>query len=159
MKRYLCLVAAALLTSAFATSAFAGWGPNGMYGNADPNARPVGQSSTPSTNPASAPVTPVDFNDPNLNLGAVPGSYKDPAVQARVSKAELAMRIAKAKAAVEGKPFDKKNNSPRFAPANMNGFKVPTNNLSRNTGFFGNGVPQMPKPSKINSVPPRPHFR
>lgn len=158
MKRYFALVAAALLTSAFATSAFAGWGPNGMYGNADPNARPVGQSSTPSTNPASAPVTPVDFNNPNLDLGAVPGSYKDPAVQAHLSKAELAYRIAKAKAAVEGKPFDKKNNSPRFAPQNLSG------NMSKNTGFFGHDVtsraPQMPKPSKLSQFPPmQPHHR
>ena len=159
MKRIFTLVAAAvLLSSAVATSAFAGWGPNGMYGNADPNARPVGQSSTPSTNPASAPVRPVDFNNPNLDLGAVPGSYQDPAVRARLTQQQLDFRKAKAKAAVEGKPFDVKNNSPRLMPQNFSG------NLNRNTGFFGNdvmsrGVPQMPKASKINGVPPRPHFR
>lgn len=157
MKRYFAFVATAVLTTAFATSTFAGWGPNGQFGVADPNARPVGQSSTPSTNPASAPI--LNPPDPTRNLGAVPGSYMDPAVQARLSKAELAARIAKAKAA-----FDKKNTSPRFLPQQLHSpLNVSTSHLNHNTGFFGHDVtkqvPQMPKPSKINSVPPRPHFR
>lgn len=109
MKRFFKIVAAALMTSAFTSAAFAGWGPNGQFGNAIPGSKPVGQSSKPSTNPASAPI--VNPPDPTKNLGAVPGSYKDPAMQATHSKAWQAAQYAKAKAA-----FDKKNNSPKLAP-------------------------------------------
>lgn len=134
MKRFFTIVASTLLlTSAFTASSFAGWGPNGQYGNAVPGSKPVGQSSRPSTNPASAPIT-TPFN-PNGNLGAVPGSYKDPAMQATHSKAWQAQQYAKAKA-----NFDKKQYSPRLAPENM----------SHNTGNgsvkpqYPNGIPFMP---------------
>jgi hypothetical protein len=73
MKRFFTLAAAALLSSTFTASSFAGWGENGQYGN--PIGPVVGTSSTPSTNPASAPIsTPFD---PNGNLGSVPGSIQD----------------------------------------------------------------------------------
>jgi hypothetical protein len=128
MKRFLTLVAAAMLTTAFATSADAAWGPNGMYGN--PVGPPVGQSSTPSNHPASAPIT-TPFN-PNADLGAVPGSYKDPAVQSSVSKAELARRYKQAQA-----NFDKKQYSPRLAPQNFSGSMGQSNgNRGQNTSTW-----------------------
>ena len=140
MKRFFTLAAAALMTSAFATSAFAGWGPNGMFGNADPNARPVGQSSRPSTNPASAPI--LNPPDPTKNLGAVPGGYKDPSLN--LNKAQQAARIAKAKA-----NFDKKQYSPRLASDNL------SNNMSHNNSSmkpaYQNGIPFMPTSNKQTS--------
>ncbi len=73
MKRIFTIAAAALISSAFSTSTFAGWGENGQYGN--PVGLVLGPSSTPSTNPASAPIT-MPFN-PNADQGNVPGSMKD----------------------------------------------------------------------------------
>jgi hypothetical protein len=156
MKRFFTFVAAAVMTSALATSTFAGWGPNGMYGNADPNARPVGQSSTPSTHRASAPI--LNPPDPTKNLGAVPGGYKDPSLG--LTKAEQAARISKARAA-----FDIKNNSPKLAPAKM--FRSPTNatlssgNAGQSTkrsfdsssvkSQYPNGIPFMPTSNKQSS--------
>jgi hypothetical protein len=157
MKRFFTLVAVAVLTTAFATSAFAvGWGPNGMYGKADPNAQPVGPSSTPSTHPASAPI--INPPDPTKDLGFVPGSYNDPAVRARLTQAQLEARKAKAKAAVEGRRYDPKDGA-KFAPAKL-GTSMSSGNFARGIANFG--VPQMPvkpKASKLNGVPPRPLMR
>ncbi len=150
MKRFCAIIAAALLTSAFATSAFAAWGTGGWGVPVGP---PVGQSSTPSNNPASAPIT-TPFN-PNGNLGAVPGSYKDPRVQATHSKAELARRYAAAKA-----NFDKKQYSPRLAPQNLSGTMSHSNatggqntnawqnyNLGRYGTKYGTYTPASQRPS------------
>jgi hypothetical protein len=82
MKRFFTIAAAALLTTTFAASAFAGWGPNGQYGNAVPGSQPVGQSSRPSNHPASAPInTPFD---PNANHGHVPGSFQDKVAKGQI---------------------------------------------------------------------------
>jgi hypothetical protein len=112
MKRFFTIVTVAVLLSsaAFSNLASAAWGTGGWGVPVGP---PVGQSSQPSNHPASAPIN-TPFN-PNGNLGAVPGSYKDPVAMAGKSKAWQAAQIAKAKA-----NFDKKQYSPRLAPQNLN---------------------------------------
>jgi hypothetical protein len=137
MKRLLTFAAAALITSA---SAFAGWGPNGQYGNAIPGSKPVGQSSTPSTHPASAPIlNPVDPTKPSDN---VPGSDKD-----RASKGLPPKHIP-------GGWGGYNPNSPMYDPN-----KKPTNTTSARpprqrpfpTTQTSNNYPQYPNHSQSNS--------